>query len=159
MSNPSRTKWIASLILGGILIALALLGGKWQATYAADAAVNQDPVIDQIYPDAVPAGSGDTVLIITGSNFGGTPDFIRIWIADATHNYTAAPKGIMNTVVSVVITDTLLVAPDNYTIRVVKSNGLSIPSIPPWIPYDQVSNRVDFVVFAPQFIFLPVMDR
>ena len=159
MLTASRTKWIASLILGGILVVLALVGGKWQTTYAADAGVNQVPVIDHIYPSKAPAGSDNLVMIIMGSNFGQVEDFIRVWLEDADHNYTAAPIEVIDTALSVVITDTLMVAPDFYSIRVVKSNGLSVPTIPPDPIYDQVSNAVEFEVYAPLRIFLPVMDK
>ena len=159
MSIASRNKWIVSLILGGTLLVLALIGGKWHTTYAADAGINQVPTITSISPEAVPAGRGDLTLVITGSGFGTSVDFIRVWLHDVDHDYIAAPLFVIDNGISVVITDTLMVAPDTYTIKVVKSNSLSVPTVPPDPDYDEVSNAVDFVVFTPFDIYIPIINK
>jgi hypothetical protein len=157
MPTSSKYKWIISLIVGGIVLALALMGGKWQFSYAADGGVNAAPHIDHITPSEVPAGSGNVMLIISGANFGESKDFIRVWIKDTEHNYRAAPVSVFGTTsISVVITDTLLVEPNLYSIAVVQSNGYSIPPIPPNPIYDQVSNFVDFVVYPVKYQYLPI---
>lgn len=159
MLTSQKSKWIVSLCLGGILLALALLGGKWKISYASDAGINADPHINSIYPTAVPAGSGDVMLIIYGTNFGTIEDFVRVWIHDQDHDYTAAPFNVEDTSLSVIITDTLLVDPNTYTITVVKSNGQSVPTIPPTPIYDQVSNSVDFLVYQPLHRYLPAISK
>jgi hypothetical protein len=160
MLTKTRIKWGLSFIVGGIVLALALMGGKWQFSYAADGGVNADPHIDHITPSAVPAGSGNVMLIISGANFGESEDFIRIWIKDAEHDYRAAPVSVFGTTsISVVITDTLLVEPNLYSIAVVQSNGYSIPPIPPDPEYDKESNFVDFVVFPLKYQYLPILIK
>lgn len=159
MSNTSKYKWIVSILVGVILLALALTGGKWQISYAAESGINADPVIDSIIPSGVPAGSADRIVIIMGENFGESEDFIRIWIQDAEHDYKAAPLTVFPTGISVTISDTLLVEPNVYSIAVVKSNGLSVPTIPPDPIYDMVSNFVDFVVFEAQTQYLPLIAK
>jgi len=159
MSTTMKYKWIVSFTLGGVLLVVAMLCGNGQTSYAADPSLNAAPIIDQIVPDQVKAGSGDTAMIISGSNFGGVEDDIRIWLANAGDDYKIAPLTVINTGISLVITDTLLVNPITYTLRVVKSNGLSIPAVPPWYPYDQDSNPVDFLVYAPRYLYLPIINK
>ena len=159
MSTTSKYKWILSILVGVILLTLALMGGKWQISYAADVKINADPVIDFIMPSAVPDGSGNVVLIISGANFGESEDFIRIWIKDADHDYKAAPIAVLPDGISVIITDTLLVEPNLYSIGVVQSNGQSIPPIPPNPIYDKVSNFVDFLVFEAKYEYFPIIEK
>ena len=159
MSISAKIKWVMCLILGGILLIIAMFGGKWEPTYAADGGLNAIPVVDYIYPSAVPAGSGDVVMIIGGSNFGEVEDFIRVWIRDAQHEYIAAPMEVIDTGISVVITDTILVEPTVYSITVVKSNGLSVPTIPPNPIYDQVSNSANLLVYAAIPAYLPLIEK
>ena len=82
-----------------------------------------------------------------------------MWIKDAEHDYSAAPIEVFDTGMSVIITDTLLIEPNMYQIAVVKSNGLSIPPIPPDPEYDVVSNFVDFVVFEGRDFYLPLISK
>jgi len=96
--------------------------------------VNADPIIHYIYPQAVPAGSADVLMVIDGENFGYVEDFIRVWVYDQVNEYKITPVNVIDAGIGIVITDTLVVSPNLYTIRVVKSNGQSIPPIPP-IPY------------------------
>ncbi len=159
MLTAPKYKWIASLILGGILIFLAMIGGEWQATYAADAGINQVPSIDYISPVQVPAGSGNKTMVIGGADFGGSEDFIRVWIRDATHDEMLPPETVIDTGISVVISNALLVNPTMYSITVVKSNGQSIPPNPPNPVYDLVSNSKDFLVYETQYIYLPVIRK
>jgi hypothetical protein len=159
MSAPSKYKWILSLILGGMFLVLAVVGGKWETSYAADAGLTANPEIHNIYPTELPAGSGNVMMIISGANFGETEDFIRVWIKDLTHNYKAAPIQVIDTGLSVIITDTLLVAPNTYTITVVKSNGQSVPTVPPDPIYDQVSNNAYLWVYQPLYGYLPLITK
>ena len=159
MATVSRNKWIISFILGGILLFLALTGESRHITYAADNSVTAAPVINFIYPHAVPAGSDDVTMVISGENFGTTETFIRVWVRDQNNDYSIAPINVIDTGIGLVITDTLVIAPNIYTIQVVKSNGQSIPAIPPDPIYDLVSNSVDFIVYAPQYMYLPIIQR
>ncbi len=159
MSTSIKHKWIVSFILGGVLLALAMLGGGWKISYASDANTIDPPHIDSIFPDAVPAGSGNVMMIIGGTNFGVSESYIRVWIHDEEHDYKAAPFNVEDTSLSVIITDTLLVGPDIYIIKIVKSNGLSIPTVPPNPTFDQVSNAVDFIVYQPQYVYLPIIRK
>jgi hypothetical protein len=159
MTAPSKYKWLASLILGGILLVLAGMGGKQETTYAAEAGINATPVIYNIYPTKAPVGSANVMMIISGVNFGEVKDFIRVWIKDPTHNYIAVPIQVIDTGLSVMIPDILLVAPDTYTITVVKSNGLSVPTVPPDPVYDQVSNPATFFVYQPLHGYLPLIRK
>jgi hypothetical protein len=159
MSTATKYKWIISLTLGGVLLVVAMIWGSGQTTYAADPGLNAVPVIDHIYPDRAKAGSGSTPMIIFGLNFGNSEDFIRIWLADPGHDYEIAPISVIDNGISLVIPDTLLVNPITYTLRVVKSNGLSVPTIPPNLVYDQASNIVDFLVYAPRYLYLPMVNK
>ncbi len=159
MSTGTKIKWIVSIIVGGILLTLALMGGGWHVSYASDVSPNQDPFIDHLTPSIVPAGSGHVMLIISGANFGASEDWVRIWIKDIDHEYIARPVTVIDTAISTIITDTLLVEPNLYSIAVIKSNGLSIPPIPPDPVYDKVSNWVDFLVYEGKFFYLPLISR
>ena len=159
MSAASKSKWIISIVLGSLLLVLALIGGKWQVSYAADASLNAAPVITNIHPSKVPAGSGNVIMIISGANFGTIEDFIRVLIQDQDHDYLAAPIEVLDMGLSVVITDTLLVDPNLYHITVLKSNGQSVPTNPPNPTWDQVSNTVDFLVYEVRYGFLPILEK
>ncbi len=159
MFTSTKHKWVVSFILGGVLLALAMLGGGWKITYASDANLQPTPLINFIFPDAVPAGSGNVMLIIGGANFGFLESDIRVWIHDEEHDYTAAPFNVGDTGLSVIITNTLLASPDVYIIKVVRSNSQSVPSIPPNPSFDQVSNAVDFIVYQPQYVYLPIIRK
>jgi hypothetical protein len=159
MSTGTKYRWIVSLSLGGILLVLAVIGGNWQTSYAADPGLNAAPAIDYIEPDRVKVGSSDTPMIIWGSDFGTSEDFIRVWIHDPINDYSVTPYNVGVNYISLVVTDTLLTSPITYTIKVVKSNGQSIPTIPPNLIYDQVSNAVNFWVYAPQYIYLPITSK
>jgi hypothetical protein len=160
MSTRSKYTWIASIIAGGALLILALIGGSWRVSYAADAGVNAQPAISYVYPSSVPAGTASGWMIIVGSDFGEVEDFVRIWITDTEHNsYRVTPYEVIDNVISVEITPTLLADPHLYHVAVIKSNGLSIPPVPPDLDYDQVSNWVDFLVYQTGSVYLPVIRR
>jgi hypothetical protein len=160
MSTRSKCTWVASIAVGGILLILALIGGSWQMSYAANEGVEVAPVIDYIKPSSLPAGSPTWTVVIYGSNFGDPEDFIRVWITDTLHaSYLATPKVVIDNGISVAITDTLLVNPHEYYIAVIKSNGHSVPPAPPDPRYDLVSNWVKFTVYQPRFNYLPLVHR
>ena len=159
MSRATKYRWVVSLSLGGILLVIALIGGNWQTSYAADSGLNAAPVINYIDPERTKVGSGDTPMIIVGSNFGEAESNIRVWLSDQVNNYSAAPKNVIDTGISLIITDTLLTSPITYTVIVVKSNGLSIPTVPPDPDYDTYSNAVNFWVYMPEYLYLPIVDK
>ena len=54
MLATSKIKWFGSIILAGILLVLALMGGNWGTNYSASASVNAAPVINSIQPSDSP---------------------------------------------------------------------------------------------------------
>ena len=158
MSRATKYRWVVSLSLGGILLVIALIGGNWQTSYAADSGLNTAPIIDYIDPEQTKVGSGTTPMIIYGSNFGEIESNIRIWLSDQVNNYTIAPYHLGDSWISLYIPDPLLSSPVTYTLKVVKSNGLSIPTVPPTI-YDTTSNAVNFLVYTAKFIYLPITKK
>lgn len=157
MSAKLKIKWIGSLILAAALLWLAMVGGKWGISYAAEAGINVAPHIDAIYPSAVAAGSPDTIMIISGTNFGNMSD-TRVRLYGIGVDLFLTPKQVFSTGISVNITDTLLTDPILYIVTVVKSNIQTVPTLP-ITPHDEVSNQVNFTVFEPKFIYLPYISR
>jgi hypothetical protein len=157
MFATSKLKWFASLLLGGVLLALALTGGKWGTTYSASASIADAPHIDSIDPSLVPSGSPDIVMIIFGSNFGDTTD-TRVRLLGNGMDLILAPLVVIQNGISVVISDTLLVNPTFYSITVLKSTKHTIPTIPP-SPWDQESNPAAFFVYGASYIHLPIISK
>jgi hypothetical protein len=157
MFAPIRTKWLGSIILASVLLALAFMGGKWGTNYSASAGVNADPVINYIQPSAVPAGSPATVMIIAGSNFGdqiNTKTAVRLsGVVKPINPMVVTPNGI-----SVLIPANLLGVPTVYLVTVIRSDNNTIPTIPIQ-PGDHESNAVPFKVYQAQFIYLPIIIR
>ena len=153
-----KIKWYGSLILAGVLLTLALTGGKWGTTYSARASVAVAPHIDSIIPSLVPAGSPDIVLIITGSNFGDSTD-TRVRLVENEVDILLEPLQVLPDGISVIIADTLLVDPTLYSITVVKSTKHTIPTIPILPPWDEESNPASFFVYGPSFIHLPIVTN
>lgn len=145
------------MILAGVLLTLALMGGKWGTRYSANASVVVAPHIESIVPSLVPAGSPDTTLIIIGSNFGDKSD-TRVRLTGVGVDKILEPIDIVPDGMSVLITDTLLVDPTFYIITVVKSNKPSIPTIP-ITPWDEESNPAAFFVYGASYIHLPIITK
>jgi hypothetical protein len=160
MLSTSKIKWFGSTILAGTLLVLALLGGKWGTSYAADSGINADPTISLIIPSAVTVGSPDKLIIISGANFGSNSD-TRVWLADGV-NVPLVPISIIPTGISVVIPQSYLVAPKTYTIKViVHIPPGTVPTIPtiPNPPDVLISNGVTFTIYQPIFIYIPKMYK
>lgn len=158
MLTKPRFRWLISLILGGVLLLMALMGGNWGSDYSARASIDANPVIDYIVPSLIPAGSPDTVIIIGGSNFGNIYN-TRVRIKGDSQDKMLKPKYIISTGISVNITDTLMVNPTVYELRVYRSDYYTIPSIPTFPEWDKSSNPVNLTVYEPIPVFLPIIKR
>ena len=160
MFTTSKIKWFGSIILAGILLVLAIFGGKWGTSYVAGASVNVAPIITAINPSSVPAGSPDTWLIIWGSNFGTLLD-TRVRLTGVGFDQLFTPREIRQDRIIVILPASLLVDPNLYTLTVIKSKYGTIPTIPtiPVPPDDEISNPVPFTVFERQLMYLPLMYK
>jgi hypothetical protein len=159
MFSTSKIKWFGSIVLAGCLLTLALMGGNWGTTYPANASVAAVPVITSIDPSKVPAGSADTIVIISGSNFGNM-DTTRVRLTNTDTDLLLKPLQVLpNEGVSVNITDTLLVSPTLYIVTVIKSEPGSIPTLPIVPPYDLISNPLPFFVYGASNILLPIITN
>jgi hypothetical protein len=157
MLATSKIKWFGSIILAGILLVLALIGGNWGTSYSANASVAAAPIITSIRPPAVLAGSGNTIIIISGSNFGSliTPIQVRLTMLGIDRLLT--PLQVLPNGISVIIPADLLTVPAVYTLTVLKSNLGTIPTIP--TPPDvEISNPLPFMVYKEAF-YHPIIFR
>jgi hypothetical protein len=160
MFTTSKIKWFGTVIVAGILLLLAMLGGKWGTSYAADASINAAPYIDNIVPSAVPAGSPYIIMIISGGNFGTLADTrVRLKADEDGYDDLLLPLQVLPDGISVIISTDLLVVPKLYTVTVVKSTSGTVPTIPTIPPWDEVSNPVPFTVFEPTGIYLPIISK
>lgn len=157
MLATSKIKWFGSIILAGILLALALMGGNWGTNYTASASVNAAPFIESIYPSVVPAGSPDTTMIISGANFGNTTD-TRVRLTGVGVDLLLTPLQVIPDGISVSIMANLLVVPNLYIVTVVKTTSGTVPTIP-FPPGMEVSNPVPFTVYEPLFTYLPLIYK
>ena len=158
MSVTSKIKWLASIVLAAVLLTLALMGGKWGTSYAANAGVYVAPIIDVIRPNWAPVGSPDKLVIITGSNFGNDPNDVRVRVTGTFTDCLIAPLQVIDTGISFVITDTLLIEPAAYSLMVMKSTIHTVPILP--IPPNmEISNPVDFYVIVPITVYLPLATK
>jgi hypothetical protein len=158
MFTISKIKWIGSLSLAGIVLLLASLGGNWGTDYTASANANLAPHIDYIDPQGVPSGSGDIVMIISGSNFGNMND-TAIRLTSAGYDVMHSPLFVSSTGISLNISHTLLAFPTTYDVTVYTSSKPSIPTLPIWPTYDTPSNTVHFIVYSPESSFLPIIAK
>lgn len=162
MSASTKIKWVVSIVLAGFLLFLAMIGGKWGTPTAANAGPETLPVIDFIIPDAVPAGSNDIIMIISGDYFTGALTDTRVWmegVEGVITDIVLTPLQMLPTGVSVFITDTLLAVPAKYNISVIHSRPGSIPHPPPDPQWDDVSNKVPFLVYLAKYFFLPIIGK
>jgi hypothetical protein len=157
MLMKSKFKWIGTIVLAGFLLVSALLGGKWGTSYAADAAVSAPPVIYKIIPDAIPAGSPDKPIVISGANFGDVTD-TAVRIKGTVVDQILIPVQVIPDGLSLWIPAALLVNVDTYLVTVVKSTQQSIPTIP-ITPWDEQSNALPLTVYAPKYQFLPMVSK
>lgn len=147
----SKNKWLGTIFLAGVLLVLAVVGGKWGTNYTANASVNVAPIIDYIDPSRVPEGSPNTILLINGANFGGLTDtYVRL--TGIGVDVLLAPVAISPTAINVLIPAYLLAAPNLYTITVIKVSGGTVP-------IEEPSNPVDFTVYEVLEYFFPIIYR
>jgi len=158
MLTKTRIKWGVSIILAGILLALALVGGNWGTTYAADIEDNPVPTINFISPNRIQAGSPSTLLFISGTNFD-IKDYTGVRIVGngieriLTDGLIIPPNSIW-----INIPSDLLVNPTIYEVTVVVSYGdpRSIPTIP-ITPWDEESNPKSLLVYEGSY--LPIIFK
>jgi hypothetical protein len=160
MLTKNRIKWVASIILGGILLVLGMAGGNWGTSFAADASVNVAPLIDHIQPSAVPAGSPYRVMIIYGENFGTSRQAIRVRLTSTGIDILLdEPLQVLPDGISQVIPADYLIEPIVYTLTVIRSNPGTVPILPPNPIYDEESNPVPFIVYEPLPMPLPIIYK
>jgi len=167
--------WLGTIVLGGVLLALALIGGTWGTSYAAHSNDGSaTPLITSIVPTQTPTEGPNFSLIINGSGFGImvntrvrfyqwggeffelsplTVSADRITV-DVPANLTAVPN--MFDVVVVIYTS----SPPDPTIPTMPT----IPIIPtkPIIPTEpgaDISNQVTFTAYEPIYFYLPVIKK
>ncbi len=158
MFAASKIKWFGSVILAGTLLVVALFGGKWGTVYTAEAGDCPAPNIVTLTPSSVPAGSPDTTLIITGSNFGDITD-TRARISGVGVDALLPTLVVLPDGLSATITDTLLVAPAWFLVTVVKSCPHTVPILPIDPAWDVTSNPLTFSVYGASQILLPIITN
>jgi hypothetical protein len=158
MFAPTRTKWLGSIILASVLLALAFMGGKWGTNYSASAGVNATPHIDYIQPAEITAGSTSTVMIIAGSFIDGNLQNTTVRLSGGGIDKKIDPMVVTTHGISVLITADLLVVPTAYSVTVIWSDYNTIPTIP-ITPHDHESNAVPFTVYQGRYIYLPIVIR
>ena len=152
LTNP-KTKWGFSIILAGIVLALALFGGKWGTSYASDNAVNAVPQIDYLFPNQLPAGSPTTTITIVGSGFEGTTQDTVVRFTGNGIDERKFPSTITPTKIWVSIPVNELANPATYILTVIYSRPHTLPTIPP-TSYDDVSNPAPFWVYTTRMVFM-----
>lgn len=158
MITSSKVKWFGTILLAGIFLILALLGGKWGTSYSASASVNPDPIIQYISPVLARIGSPDTPMDIYGLNFEPIED-TKVWISNNcvvipqvfcdTRELT--PINISPTHISVIIPADMLQAPTIWIVQVVIYVGQTVPG-------GNYSNPALFGVWSPD-TYLPIMHK
>jgi hypothetical protein len=156
MLTKTRIKWGVSIILAGILLALALSGGQWGTSYAANDGIAAVPHINFIVPSAVKAGSPATLVFISGTDFGTTDDTGVRLVGNGTDEIFRA--FVTSSGIWVTISADYLLNPINYQLSVVMSTVHSSPTTPV-TPWDVESNTVPFRVYIAKYIYLPIVRR
>jgi len=159
MLATSKIKWLGSIILAGILLVLAMMGGNWGTTYAADNSVNVAPIITSLIPSAIRVGSPDTVVIVIGSEFGDILDTRVRLVGNGVDQIIEETLQVIKNGISIRIPANLLASPNLYILTVIKSSKHTIPTIPIWPPFDEVSNSITLTVYTPLFTYLPCIKR
>ncbi len=156
MLTASKNKWLISLFIAGILLALALFGGTWGTTYAADNEVILAPQINFINPTEIAVGSPDTPFFIQGSGFGSSNDTgVRVEGNGVDNIYYGL---VYPTMIFGSFPADLFGSPTVYNITVVMSVPKTVPTIP-ITPYDVESNIVPLRVYETQFMYLPTVTK
>lgn len=157
MLTTNKIKWLGTLTIAGVLLILALIGGDWGTTYAADLSALQAPRIDSIEPPGVKVGSPYQIILIRGADFGDVVD-TRVRLSGTNYDQMFPPVTIFPDYIYVMVPEYFFTQPEKFIVTVVRSTTHTVPTIPTIVPPDLVSNKVFFNVFLP--LFLPiVMDE
>ena len=157
MFTKSATKWLFSFILAGVLLALALFGGTWGTTYAAEEQVNLLPQINYIVPNQIEAGSPDTIVFVSGSGFGNANDTAVRIQGDGVNKVLYG--FVQSNGIWVTISAADLANPVVYSVTVLMSLPHTLPTVPTVPPYDVESNSVPLRVYINQLFQLPVLYK
>jgi hypothetical protein len=160
MILPYRIKWFVSVLLALGVLALGLVGGSWGTSYAANTE-KLAPYIDKIEPAKVKVGTSYIVMIITGSGFEINKNARVRLTAVGIDEILDAPITTLPDAISQLIPGTYLAEPRTYDLYVVQSGAdiPTIPTIPIWPGVDEVSNPVPFIVYQPELIFIPILNK
>jgi hypothetical protein len=158
MLTTTKIKWLGCIIIAGVLVMLALIGGNWGKDYTANAQVENDPIIYAVLPPRVPVRSPDRVIVVAGLYFGTITD---TWVRLNGNGVDVVlrPISIESDGVSVIVTDTLMTEPVVYNLTVVRSIPGTIPKGPFDPLWDVQSNVLDFTVFQAEEYFLPIIKH
>jgi len=156
MFTTNKIKWLGTLTLAVVLLVLALIGGNWGTTFAADLSALQAPRIDSIEPKGIKVGSPKIWILIRGANFGDSVD-TRVRLSGMNYDEMIEPFTIFPDYIYIEAETKFFSQPETYIITVVRSTSHTIPTIPTIDPIDLVSNKVDFTVFIPNY--LPVISK
>ncbi len=160
MFTSSKTKWLASIVLAAVLLALTLLGGNWGITDVSGSVLAPDPVITSITPDQIAVDSPNTTIVIQGNYFGPSNiDSTSVRITGNGIDKTFPPDAIIyhdlnNIYVNVV--SSYFLDPTTYEISVIRSDVNTIPTLPTFPGVDFESSPEPLTVYIPQFIYLPI---
>ena len=158
MSATSKLKWTGTILVAGVVVAMALMGGKWGTSYTAKASVNADPIIYDLIPDAKPVGSDDSTAIIVGANFGDLSN-TGVWFKGTFNDEVLEVIYVDPNAISFVIPASLMDVEDIFSVRVIVSNCSSIPTVPPYPGCDKYSNPAPFKVYIPKPLYLPFVTK
>jgi hypothetical protein len=153
MLTRSKMKWMGTILVAGIALALALMGGKWGTSYAADAGVNIPPTITKLIPNAAPVGAPNKYITITGSGFG-TIANTAVRVKGTTIDEYLTPLTVLPDGLIVLFPPSLFTHETVYLVTVVLYSG-TIPTIPPF----EESNPLPFTVYTPKNIYLPIVAQ
>lgn len=160
MAPANRIKWLASIVVGAIVLILALFGGKWGTTYAANDGVLTAPVIDHIQPSIVRVGSDYKTIIIFGTFFDQCAMWVRITSTGIDNSIL--PLQVLPNAISVVVGSEYFTSPSVYSIYVVHSTQCTVPPDPP-TPFDplwdEISNAVTLTVYESLWTYMPIMRK
>jgi hypothetical protein len=157
MSTTNRIKWLGSILLAGVFIALAFfMGGNWGSDYSASAQTIPIPHINAIFPSSVSARSADILMAINGTNLQSGVLSSRVRYLGNGIDEILIPSLITPAWIYVYIPAANMIKPGAYLVSVVISEANTVPTIP-ITPWDVESNRVPFLVKFP--FFMPIMFK
>ena len=155
MLSVTKIKWLASIIMAGILLSLALMGGRWGTSYAATED-GPDPLIYSVLPPKAPVRSPDKVIVVAGLYFGDQTN-TGVRLQGNGFDKVLPTIAAQDNAISALVTDTLMTEATVYTVTVVRSDAGTIPVVPLEPPWDHESNALQFTVFQAEEYFLPII--